>query len=85
MAKKSAAPTLKLTGDDYIHHVPEDQNLELIIHWKGNGYQPEFINPILAFAKQDGKLKVINRNLPDTSYVFNLKEIKRVFIMPMGV
>lgn len=85
MAKKTKvdAPTLDLKVDDFIHVVPDDQRLEIIIHWKGQGYAPEFINPVKAFAKQDGKLKIINRNLPGTSYVFDIKEIKNAFIIPM--
>lgn len=85
---KSPVPTINLKGDDFIHAVPEDQNLEVIIHWKGQhkgqSYQPEYINPVHAFAVQDGKFKVINRNLLDTSYVFNIKEIKCVYLLPMG-
>lgn len=84
MAKKSPVPTLKLTGDDYIHAVPDEHNIELIIHWKGQAFQPEHINPVKAFAKQDGKIKIINRNLPDTCYTFDIKEIKRVYVIPMG-
>lgn len=85
MSKASPIPTLNLKGDDFIHAVPEDMNMELIIHWKGQGFQPEHINPVKAFSKQDGKLKIINRNLPDTCYTFNLKEIKRVYLLPMGI
>lgn len=81
---KSALPTVNLKGDDFIHQFPEEMKMEVIIHWKGNGYQPEHINPVHAFAKQDGKFKVINRNLLDTAYVYNLKEIKNVFLLPMG-
>jgi hypothetical protein len=80
---KSPVPTLNLKGDDFIHSVPDEIRLELIIHWKGQGYQPEHINPVKAFAKQDGKLKIINRNLPDVCYTFDIKEIKNVFVMPM--
>lgn len=84
MSKKSAVPSLNLKGDDFMHTVPEGMNMELIIHWKGQGYQPEHINPVHAFAKQDGKIKIINRNLLDTAYVFNLKEVKCVYLLPMG-
>lgn len=86
MSKKnrSPVPTLNLKGDDFIHAVPDDMSMEVIIHWKGQGYQPEHINPVKAFAKQDGKFKVINRNLPDTCYTFNIKEIKNVYFLPMG-
>lgn len=84
MAKKSLVPTLKLKGDDYIHAVPDEHNIELIIHWKGQGFTPEYINPVKAFAKQDGKLKIINRNLHDTCYTFDVKEIKCVYVIPMG-
>lgn len=92
MAKKTAAkrvkqsvPQIDLKGDDFIHAVPEDQNIEIIIHWKGQGYQPEFINPVKAFSKQDGKLKIINRNLPDTCYTFDIKEVKNAYLMLMEV
>lgn len=85
MAKKSLVPTLNLKGDDFIHAVPDDHNMELIIHWKGQGYQPEFINPVKAFSKQDGKLKIINRNLPDTCYTFDIKEVSKVYLMPMDI
>lgn len=90
MSKKNptGAPTIRLHGEDFIHTVPEHMKLEVIIHWKGQrkgqSFQPEYINPVHAFAVQDGKFKVINRNLMDTSYVFNIKEIKCVYLMPMG-
>lgn len=85
MSKKnqSALPTINLKGDDFIHTVPEHLKLEVIIHWKGQGYDPEHINPVHAFAVQDGKFKVINRNLLDTCYTFEIKEIKRVYLLPM--
>ncbi|AXF53011.1 MAG: hypothetical protein [Caudoviricetes sp.] len=86
MSKKSVLPTLNLKGDDFQHLVPEDQMMELIIHWKGGAkYHPEHINPVHAFAKQGGKLKIINRNLLDTCYTFDLKEISKVYLLPMGV
>lgn len=70
------------------HTVPDDQKIEIIVHWKahkGQQFQPEVINPVHAFAVVDGKLKIINRNLLDSSYVFNLDEVKAAFIMPMEV
>lgn len=79
----SSVPTINLKGDDFIHAIPEDQHMEIIVHWKGQGYKPEFINPVLAFGKQDGKLKIINRNLPDSCYTFDIKEISKAYIMPM--
>lgn len=82
---KQSAPKVNLKGEDFIHKVPEEINLELIIHWKGKGFEPEVISPVYAFAKQDGKFKVINRNLLDTSYVFDLKEVLKVYIMPLEV
>lgn len=85
MSKKSAIPTLNLKGDDFIHAVPDDMNMELIIHWKGQGYQPEYINPIKAFGKQDGKMKIINRNLPDVCYTFDIKEVHKVYLIPMDI
>jgi hypothetical protein len=86
MAKKQqVTPQLDLKRDDFMHAVPEDQKMEIIIHWKGgNKYKPDFINPVAAFAKHDGQLKVINRNLPDYVYAYDLKEIKAVYILPMG-
>ncbi|MNC27514.1 hypothetical protein D3C75_756860 [compost metagenome] len=85
---KASAPTINLKGGDFIHTVPEHLNLEVIIHWKGQvrgkSYTPEHINPVHAFAVQDGKFKVINRNLLDTSYTFDLKEVSKVYLMPMG-
>lgn len=84
--KKPQLPMLDLKLDDYMHSVSDDTNIELIIHWKGGPkYAPEHINPVKAFAKQDGKLKIINRNLPDTCYTFDIKEISKVFVMPMEV
>lgn len=87
MAKKSRIPSIDLKREDFIHAVPDEVRLEVIIHWKGQvkgqSYQPEYINPVKAFAKQDGKFKVINRNLPDTCYTFDIKEIKAVYLMPM--
>lgn len=85
MSKKNkpVAPTINLKGDDFIHEVPAEMRMEVIIHWKGQGYQPEFINPVHAFAVQDGKFKVINRNLLDTTYTFNIKELKCVYLLPM--
>lgn len=83
---KQSAPQLDLKGDDFIHAIPEDLKIELIIHWRnksGMQFEPEVISPVHAFAKQDGKLKVINRNLPDVSYTFDLKEVRRVYIMPV--
>lgn len=70
------------------HFVPEDQKIEIIVHWKaskGQQFEPEVINPVHAFAVKDGKLKIINRNLLDSSYVFNIDEVKAAFIMPMEV
>lgn len=91
MSKKNASPlpTINLKGDDFIHEVPADMKMEIIVHFKGQvkgqGFEPEVINPVKAFAKQGGKFKVINRNLPDTCYTFNLKEIKRVFLIPLEI
>jgi hypothetical protein len=81
---KSQVPSINLKGEDFIHTVPADMNLEVIIHWKGQGYQPEYINPVHAFCVQQGEFKVINRNLMDTAYVFDIKEIKAVYLLPMG-
>lgn len=85
MSKKNAPamPTINLKGDDFIHTVPEHLKLEVIIHWKGQGYQPEHINPVHAFSVQAGKFKVINRNLLDTCYTFDIKELKCVYLIPM--
>lgn len=85
MSKKNrnALPTINLKGDNFIHTVPEHLNLEVIIHWKGQGYQPEYINPVHAFSVQDGKFKVINRNLLETCYTFDIKEVKCVYLLPM--
>lgn len=85
MSKKSKSPVpmLNLKGDDFMHAVPDEHNLEFIVHWKQKNSQPEFINPVKAFAKQNGELKIINRNLPDTCYTFKLNEVKAVYIMPM--
>lgn len=80
---KSVVPTINLKGDDFIHEVPAEMRMEVIIHWKGQGYTPEHINPVHAFSVQDGKFKVINRNLLDTSYTFTIKEIKCVYLLPM--
>lgn len=91
MSKKNASPlpTINLKGDDFIHEVPTDMKMEIIVHFKGQvkgqGFEPEVINPVKAFAKQGGQFKVINRNLPDTCYTFNLKEIKRVFLLPLEI
>lgn len=82
-SKKSAIPTINLKGDDFIHQVPDGSKFEIIVHWKGQGYEPESINPVKAFSLQDGKLKIINRNLPDTCYTFSVKEIKRAYLIPM--
>ena len=83
---KQSMPQLDLKREDFIHTVDADKNFELIIHWrntKGMQFEPETIGPVHAFAIQDGKLKVINRNLMDTAYTFTIKEIKSVFIMPI--
>jgi hypothetical protein len=85
---KQSIPQLDLKREDFIHTVAEDSKIELIIHWrntKGQQFEPETLGPVHAFAIQEGKLKVINRALMDTAYTFNLKEIKRVFIMPIEV
>jgi hypothetical protein len=87
MSKKNklGAPTINLKGADFIHTVPEHLKLEVIIHWKGGPkFAPEHINPVHAFSIQDGKFKVINRNLLDTCYTFNIKEISKVYLLPMG-
>lgn len=81
-SKESVVPQLDLKRADFIHAVPENENIEIIVHWKLKNCQPEFINPVKAFSKQDGQLKVINRNLPDTCYTFDLKQVRRVFIIP---
>lgn len=86
--KQFITPQLDLKQDDFMHAVNEDQHLEIIIHWHrkdGKVFEPEIINPVKAFAKQDGQFKVINRNLPDYCYVYDLKQIKSVFIMPMEI
>lgn len=77
MSKKNqpSIPSINLKSDDFIHTVPEHLKLEVIIHWKGQGYEPESINPVHAFAIQNGKFKVINRNLMDTCYTFDNKVI----------
>lgn len=82
---KHAIPSINLKGGDFIHAVPDDLKMEVIIHWKGKGYQPEYINPVKAFSVQEGKFKVINRNLPDTCYTFDIKELQRVYLLPMDV
>lgn len=86
--KQFTTPQLDLKQDDFMHAVNEDQELEIIIHWRREGgkvFEPEIINPVKAFAKQDGQFKVINRNLPDYCYVYDLKQIKSVYIMPMEI
>lgn len=85
LKKLSKPQPLDLKGDDFQRLIPEDMKFELIVHFKGKGYYPEVINPVHAFAKQDGKLKVINRNLLDTCYTFDLSEVQKVFLFPMEI
>lgn len=82
-SKKSAMPTIDLTLTDFVHEIPEEMKFEIIIHWKKYGHEPESINPVKAFGINDGKLKIINRNLPDTAYTFYVKDVKRAFLIPM--
>jgi hypothetical protein len=82
---KSGLPELDLKGPDFAKSVPEGQKLELTIVWKGQGYKNETLGPVHAFAKLDGKFKVINRALQDMVYVFDVKEIKTVILLPIDI
>lgn len=82
---KSKAPQLNLKQDDFLHIVPDDKKIEVIVHFKGKGQQPEVMNPVHAFAKAGDKFKVINRTYQECAYTFYISEIKAVYIMPLEV
>lgn len=82
---KGGAPQLDLKGDDFLHMVPEDKKIEIIVHFKGKNTEPEVLNPVHAFAKVGDKFKVINRTYQEVAYTFLIKEVKRVFIIPLEV
>lgn len=85
--QESASRLINLKGDDFMNEVPEALQLEVLVYWKGKGLESAFerINPVHSFGKVDGKIRVTNRNLLDTCYTFNVKEVKRVVIQPMFV
>lgn len=85
LKKKAKPPQINLKQDDFVHVFPEDKKFEVIIHWKGKGFEPEVINPVHAVAKGDGKFMVINRNLMDTKYSFPMEDVLKVYLMPMEI
>lgn len=82
---KDTIPSINLKGGDFIHVVPDEQKMEIIIHWKGKGGESEWINPIHSFEVAGDKLKITNRNLLNVAYVYNIKELKRAYLVPADI
>lgn len=78
---KAGIPVLNLKVPDYVHQVPDEQKLDMIVEWKLGNTETETIGPIKAFAIEDGELKVVNRNI-NTVWRFPIKEIKRAYMLP---
>lgn len=78
---KAGIPQLDLRVSDYLHEVPENLKLEMVVEWKQRDTEIETIGPLKAFAIEDGELKVVNR-LVDIVYRFPIKQIKRAYMLP---
>lgn len=75
-------PVLDLKKKFFIHEVPAHLNLEMVIQWKQFGSETDTVMNIKAFAIEDKKLKVVNRDC-DTMFVYPVNKLKRVFLMPI--
>ena len=78
---KSRLPELDLKQADFAHIVPDDQDICLTIVWKEKNTENEQIGPVKMFGITDGKLKIVNKALPDVAYTFYVKEVRRVIVL----
>lgn len=74
---------INLKGVPFRQEVPDDLPLQIVVKWKGKGYNDEVINPVQSFALEDGELKVVNRNNPDNWYAFKVSQVKTATISLM--
>lgn len=79
--KKSKLPELDLKQADFGHQVPDDQEIYLTVIWKDKLAANEQIGPVKIFGIKDGKLKIVNRALPDVAYTFYVKELRKVIVL----
>lgn len=74
-------PQLNLKGKDFSHIVPEDIDIDLFIEWRDGNLDREWLSKVLGFQKKDGQFMVISKNNRNYRYIYNLKEIRRVFVV----
>lgn len=82
---KQSAPRIDLKRDDFLEMIPEDVKVEIIVHFKAKGEEPQVFNPVHAFAKQGDKFKIMNRTYQECAYTFYISEVKAAYIMPMEI
>ena len=77
-------PQLNLKGEDYGHIVPEHINIDMFLEFKDRSKARDEISNVKAFEKKDGELLIVNRINDKIRYRYNLKELKKVFLVLGG-
>ena len=77
-------PQLSLKGEDYGHIVPEHINIDMFLEFKDRSKARDEISNVKAFEKKDGELLIVNRMNDTIRYRYNLKELKKVFLVLGG-
>lgn len=76
-------PQINLKQPDFLHNVPEKYHLEITVQWKKGNIENEVISPVSSFSIEGEYFRVTNR-LSSYRYSYKIKELKYVFILPMG-
>lgn len=73
-------PQLNIKGQDFSHIVPEDYSLTLFIEFKKGGVPRDEIQGVRAFEKEGKEFRVVNKHT-NYKYIYNLKEVKKVYVL----
>ncbi len=87
MKSKMACPFPQIelkSGDSFREFDIADTQFELVIEYKRGNVPRDFINPLQSVEVFGGILYVTN-TISEYRYKYSIKELKRVFIVPMGV
>lgn len=76
----NAVPQLDLKGDDFIHEIPDHIDMELYVEWRDKNAVRDSITNVRLIQKEGKELRIVNRN-SNSRYIYNLKEVRKVYII----
>lgn len=76
----SAVPQLNLKGDDFIHEIPDHIDMEAFIEWRDKNANRDSITDVRLIQKEGKELRIVNRN-SNSRYIYNLKDVRKVYII----